>query len=110
MAISGSSRSCAGVVAAWREGAQLVTAVRRSRQESHKLLALLFLFFIDCGGYPRLSDPANAGIFGLFDRRCSTLSIVCARAIAIFLASAWVGYRTAIVYYDRQDRVGGEGN
>jgi dolichol-phosphate mannosyltransferase len=22
---------------------------------------------------------------------------------------AWVGYRTAIVYYDRQDRVGGEG-
>ena len=34
------------LVAAWRGGAQVVTAVRRSRQESRKVLAALFPTFL----------------------------------------------------------------
>ena len=36
------------LVAAWRGGVQVVTAVRRSRQEQRKILALLFPLFIAC--------------------------------------------------------------
>lgn len=38
------------LIEAWRNGAQVVTAVRRSRQESRKMLALLFPLFIACWG------------------------------------------------------------
>src|SRR6202021_3998657 len=33
------------LIAAWRDGAEVVTAVRRSRQEGRKVLALLFPLF-----------------------------------------------------------------
>ena len=59
------------LVAAWRNGAQVVTAVRRSRQESRKVLAVLFPLFYRVLG--AISDypipPLNAGIFGLLDRQ-----------------------------------------
>jgi len=99
------------MVAAWRRGAQVVTAVRRSRKESRKVLALLFPFFYRVLG--AISDypiPLNAGIFGLLDRQVLN-SINGLREGNRYLPGlrAWVGYRTAVVYYDRRDRVGGEG-
>ncbi len=99
------------LVAAWRGGAQVVTAVRRSRQERRKILALLFpLFYRVLGTISDYPIPLNAGIFGLLDRQAFD-SINGLREGNRYLPGlrAWVGYRTAIVYYDRQDRIGGEG-
>ena len=99
------------MVAAWRAGAQVVTAVRRSRKESRKALALLFpLFYRVLGAISDYPIPLNAGIFGLLDREVLD-SLNSLREGNRYLPGlrAWVGYRTAIVYYDRQDRVGGEG-
>ncbi len=99
------------MVAAWRGGAQVVTAVRRSRKESRKALALLFpLFYRVLGAISDYPIPLNAGIFGLLDREVLD-SINSLREGNRYLPGlrAWVGYRTTIVYYDRQDRVGGEG-
>ena len=98
------------MVAAWRDGAQVVTAVRRSRQE-RKVLALLFpLFYRVLGAISDYPIPLNAGIFGLLDRQVLN-SINGLREGNQYLPGlrAWVGYRTAVVYYDRQGRVGGEG-
>ena len=58
------------LVAAWRGGAQVVTAVRRSRQERRKILAKLFpLFYRVLGALSDFPIPLNAGIFGLLDRQ-----------------------------------------
>jgi len=99
------------MIAAWREGAQVVTAVRRSRKESRKALALLFpLFYRLMGAISDYPIPLNAGIFGLLDRAVLD-SLNNLREGNRYLPGlrAWVGYRTSIVYYDRQDRIGGEG-
>ncbi len=99
------------LVSAWRAGAQVVTAVRRSRQESRKYLAVLFpLFYRIFGALSDYPIPLNAGIFGLLDRQAVD-SINALREGNRYFPGlrAWVGYRTATVYYDRQDRVGGEG-
>src|SRR6202050_68669 len=53
------------LVAAWRNGAQVVTAVRRSRQEKRKILAKLFpIFYRVLGGLSDFPVRLNAGIFG----------------------------------------------
>jgi len=99
------------LVEAWRNGAQVVTAVRRSRQESRKVLAVLFpLFYKVLGAISDYPIPLNCGIFGLMDRQVLD-SLHGLREGNRYLPGlrAWVGYRTEIVYYDRQDRVGGEG-
>jgi dolichol-phosphate mannosyltransferase len=99
------------MVAAWRNGAQVVTTVRRSREEGRKALAVLFpLFYRVLGALSDFPIPLNSGIFGLLDRQAID-SINSLREANRYLPGlrAWVGYRTAIVYYDRHDRVGGEG-
>ena len=99
------------MITAWREGAQVVTAVRKSRKESRKALALLFpLFYRIMGAISDYPIPLNAGIFGLLDREVLD-SLNSLREGNRYLPGlrAWVGYRTAVVYYDRQDRIGGEG-
>src|SRR5580700_7692402 len=99
------------LVAAWRGGAQVVTAVRRSRQEKRKILAKLFpLFYRMMGALSDFPIPLNAGIFGLLDRQAVD-SINSLREGSRYLPGlrAWVGYKTAVVLYDRQDRAGGEG-
>ncbi len=98
-------------VDAWRRGAQVVTAVRRSRQESRKALAMLFpLFYRVLGALADYPIPLNAGIFGLMDRQVVD-SINGLQEGNRYLPGlrAWVGYRTAVVYYDRHDRIGGDG-
>jgi len=95
----------------WRNGAQVVVGVRRSRQESRKLLAALFpLFYRVLGMLSDYPIPLNAGIFSLMDRKAVD-SVIALRERNRYLPGlrAWVGYRNAIVYYDRQDRAGGDG-
>lgn len=99
------------LVDAWHNGAQVVTAVRRTRQESRKILAVLFpLFYRMLGAISDYPIPLNAGIFGLMDRQVlDSLNDLHEGNRYLPGLRAWVGYRTAIVYYDRQDRVGGDG-
>jgi polyisoprenyl-phosphate glycosyltransferase len=99
------------MINAWRGGAQVVTAVRRTRQESRKLLAILFpLFYRVLGAISDYPIPLNAGIFGLLDRQVlESLNDLPEGNRYLPGLRAWVGYRTVTVYYDRQDRIGGEG-
>lgn len=99
------------LVVAWRAGARVVTAVRRSRQERRKILALLFpLFYRVLGAISDYPIPLNAGIFGLLDRQAvDAINSMPEGNRYLPGLRAWVGYRTATVYYDRQDRAGGEG-
>jgi polyisoprenyl-phosphate glycosyltransferase len=99
------------LVAAWRGGAQVVTAVRRRREEHRKHLAILFpLFYRVLGALSDFPIPLNAGIFGLLDRKAvDSINALPEGSRYLPGLRAWVGYRMEIVYYDRRDRVGGEG-
>ncbi len=99
------------LVEAWRDGAEVVVAVRRSRQESRKLLAWLFpLFYRVLGTLSDFPIPLNAGIFSLMDRKAvDSVNAMGERNRYLPGLRAWVGYKNAIVYYDRQDRAGGDG-
>lgn len=99
------------LIGAWREGAEVVVGVRRSRQEGRKLLAFLFpLFYRVLGALSDYPIPLNAGIFSLMDRKALD-SVLSMREKNRYLPGlrAWVGFKNAIVYYDRQDRAAGEG-
>ena len=99
------------LIDAWRDGAEVVVGVRRTRQERRKILAKLFpLFYRVLGSLSDYPIPLNAGIFSLMDRKCVD-SIIAMGEKNRYLPGlrAWVGYRNAIVYYDRQDRLAGDG-
>jgi len=99
------------MIDAWRRGAEVVVGVRRSRKESRKFLALLFpLFYRILGALSDYPIPLNAGIFSLMDRKAVD-SILALRERNRYFPGlrAWVGYKNAIVYYDRQDRAAGDG-
>lgn len=97
------------LVTAWRKGAQVVIAQRRSRAEKGVRRWLFGLFYRALGFVSDYPIPLNAGIFGLLDRQA-------AEAINRLGESnrylpglrAWVGYKTAVVTYDREERAGGE--
>jgi glycosyltransferase involved in cell wall biosynthesis len=99
------------LIEAWREGAEVVVAVRRSRQEKRKVLAKLFpLFYRVLGALSDYPIPLNAGIFGLMDRKAvDSVNALGERNRYLPGLRAWVGYQNAIVYYDRQDRLAGDG-
>lgn len=99
------------LIDAWRGGAQVVVGVRRSRQERRKVLAKLFpIFYRVLGALSDYPIPLDAGIFSLMDRQALD-SINGLREGNRYLPGlrAWVGYKNAIVYYDRQDRLAGDG-
>src|SRR5689334_11000998 len=99
------------MVEAWRKGAKVVSAVRRKRDESRKYLLVLFaLFYRILGALSDFPIPLNSGIFGLMDRQALD-SFNALQEYNRYLPGlrAWIGYPTAIVYYDRKDRAGGEG-
>src|SRR6201987_539998 len=99
------------LIESWRKGAEVVVAVRRSRQERRKILAALFpLFYRVLGTLSDYPIPLNAGIFSLMDRKAVD-SVLALRERNRYLPGlrAWVGYKNAIVHYDRQDRLGGDG-
>jgi dolichol-phosphate mannosyltransferase len=99
------------MVNAWRSGAQVVTTIRRSRKESRTHLKLLFAaFYRVLGMISEYPIPLNSGIFGLMDRKAVD-AFNSLPELNRYLPGvrAWIGYRTSNVYYDRDDRVGGEG-
>jgi dolichol-phosphate mannosyltransferase len=99
------------LIDAWREGAQVVVAVRRSRQERRKILATLFpLFYRVLGALSDYPIPLNAGVFSLMDRKAvDSVNAMGEKNRYLPGLRAWVGYRNTVVYYDRQDRLAGDG-
>ena len=99
------------LIDAWREGAEVVVAVRRSRQERSKVLAKLFpLFYRVLGALSDYPIPLNAGIFSLMDRKAlDSVNSMGEKNRYLPGLRAWVGYQNAIVYYDRHDRLAGDG-
>ncbi|HYO23806.1 MAG TPA: glycosyltransferase family 2 protein [Lacipirellulaceae bacterium] len=97
------------MVAAWKRGASVVVACRRTRQERglRRLLFAAFhwLFF-------KLTDgamPRDSGTFGLMDRRV-TEHLRQLHEVSLFLPAlrCWPGYRRELVWYDRQERAAGK--
>jgi dolichol-phosphate mannosyltransferase len=99
------------LIEAWREGAEVVVAVRKSRQERRKILAQLFpLFYRVLGALSDYPIPLNAGIFSLMDRKAvDSVNAMGEKNRYLPGLRAWVGYRNKVVFYDRQDRLAGDG-
>lgn len=97
------------LVAAWKKGAEVVVAERRSRIEPGIRKHLFPLFYKFLGFLSDYPIPLNAGIFGLIDRQVvdSLLRLTETNRYLPGLR-AWVGFKTAIVYYDRAGRAAGE--
>src|SRR5438270_1827720 len=97
------------LINAWKTGAKVVIAERTSRAEKG-LRGRLFPVFYKIMGF--LSDfpiPLNAGIFGLLDRQpVDAMNNLQEGNRYLPGLRAWVGFPTAVVYYDRADRVAGE--
>ena len=96
------------LVAAWQAGAEVVLAVRRTRKESG-LRRVGFNAFHRW--FQRLSDfkiEANTGTFGLLARPAvAALNALEERHRFFPGLRAWVGFKPAEVFYDRQERAAG---
>src|SRR5690606_23636076 len=97
------------LLAKWREGAEVVLAVRRSRKE-RGLRRLGFNLFHRC--FRWLSDfpiEPNTGTFGLLDRvAVDAFNRLPERHRFFPGLRAWVGFRRVDTSYDRDDRAAGE--
>ena len=97
------------MLAAWKQGAEVVIARRTSRGE-RGLRRFLFPLFYRMLGY--ISDypiPLGVGVFGLMDRKvCKVFANL--RETNRFLPGlrSWVGFRTVFVDFDRPDRLLGK--
>ncbi len=93
----------------WRTGVQVVRAQRRSRKESG-LRRLGFEAFHKI--FTWISDfpiPSQTGIFGLVDKQAlEELKKLTEKNRFFPGLRSWVGFEQGIVYYDRQERAGGE--
>ena len=97
------------LVAAWRNGAEVVRAVRRSRAERGLRRAGFDLFH---ALYGRLTDfpvEPNSGTFGLLGRAALEAFNQLPERHRFFPGlRAWIGFPAADVRYDRQERAAGE--
>lgn len=97
------------MVRAWKDGAKVVIAERSSRAERGVRGKLFPLFYKVMGLISDFPIPLNAGIFGLLDRKAAD-AIINLQEGNRYLPGlrAWVGFPTAIVYYERAGRAAGE--
>lgn len=97
------------LLAEWKQGAEVVLAVRRSRQE-RGIRRLGFDLFHKCfSGLADTPIPPNTGTFGLLSRDAVKALNSLAEKHRFFPGlRAWVGFRQAEVYYDRQERAAGK--
>lgn len=97
-------------VAQWREGYDMVYAVRRSRATDSRLRRTLSVAFYRLFG--RLAEvdmPQGAGDFRLLDRRVvDALNAMPERARFMKGLFAWVGFRHIGIDYEPGERVGGD--
>ena len=97
------------LVAAWRGGAEVVRAVRRSRQETGLRRIGFDLFH---GLFGKLIDypiEPNTGTFGLLGRDAlATFNSLPENNRFFPGLRSWIGFQTADVTYDRKARAAGE--
>ena len=97
------------LVSAWRSGAEVVRAVRRSRRETGLRRVGFDLFH---ALFDRLTDipiESNAGTFGLLGRPALEAFARLPERNRFFPGlRAWIGFATADVAYDRQERAAGK--
>ena len=97
------------LVQSWRDGAQVVLAQRKSRQEKGLRRVgfdLFHKFFRWLSDFP---IPSQTGVFGLMDRLALNEMVkLTERNRFIPGLRAWIGFDQRTVYYDRQERAAGE--
>lgn len=97
------------LVAAWKGGAEVVLAVRRSREETG-LRRAGFDFFHRI--FQRLTDfpiEANTGTFGLLSQQAVVAFNLLPEKHRFFPGlRAWVGFKQGEVLYDRKERAAGQ--
>jgi glycosyltransferase involved in cell wall biosynthesis len=97
------------LVAAWREGADVVRATRRTRSEKGLRRAGFDLFH---AFYGRLTDypiAPNSGTFGLLSRPAVEAYNALPERHRFFPGlRAWIGFKSVDVPYDRQERAAGQ--
>jgi len=98
------------LVERWREGADVVVAKRRARAgETRFKLATARAFYTVMGRLAQVPLEPNAGDFRLLDRQVvDALGEVRERNRFLRGLTAWVGFETAVVEYDRDPRGTGE--
>lgn len=96
------------LIAAWRAGAEVVRAVRRSRQETGVRRVGFDVFHALFGRLTDIPIESNAGTFGLLGRSAlEAFSRLPERHRFFPGLRAWIGFATAEVAYDRQERAAG---
>jgi glycosyltransferase involved in cell wall biosynthesis len=97
------------MLARWREGADVVYAVRRTRSDQSRLyagLAGLFYRFVNWG--VRVEIPAHAGDFRLMDRKVvQALVRLPERSRFMKGLYAWVGFQSTAIDYEPLARTDG---
>lgn len=97
------------IVAAWKKGAKVVLAERTSRAETGLRGKLFPLFYKIMGWLSDFPIPLNAGIFGLLDRQAADAINSLGEGNRYLPGMrAWIGFPTAVVFYDRAERAAGE--
>jgi hypothetical protein len=97
------------LVSAWRSGAEVVRAVRRSRQETGIRRVGFDLFHAVFGSLTDIKIEGNSGTFGLLGRPALEAFARLPERHRFFPGlRAWIGFATADVAYDRQERAAGK--
>jgi dolichol-phosphate mannosyltransferase len=98
------------LVAKWREGFEVVYAVRRKREgESWFKLATASLFYRIIYRITDVKIPLDTGDFRLLDRKVAdVMRQMRERHRFLRGMAAWVGYRQVGVEYDRHERYAGQ--
>jgi glycosyltransferase involved in cell wall biosynthesis len=97
------------LVAAWRGGAEVVRAVRASRQETGLRRMGFDLFHAVFGRLTDIKIEPNSGTFGLLGRPALEAFAQLPERHRFFPGlRAWIGFTTADVSYDRQERAAGK--
>lgn len=97
------------MVARWRNGTDVVRAVRRSRQETGARRLGMDLFHRLFGQVADFPIEANTGTFGLMDREAvDALNRLPERHRFFPGLRTWIGFTTGEVVYDRQERAAGK--
>jgi glycosyltransferase involved in cell wall biosynthesis len=97
------------LVAAWKSGAEVVRAVRRSRKETGARRLGFDLFHSVFGRLTDIPIEANTGTFGLLGKPAlEAFSLLPERNRFFPGLRAWIGFTTADVLYDRQERASGK--
>jgi glycosyltransferase involved in cell wall biosynthesis len=96
------------LVAAWKEGAEVVLAVRRSRQDRGLRRLAFDLFHRIFGVLTDYPIEPNSGTFGLLGRAAvDAFNHLSERNRYFPGLRAWVGFPRVDVLYDRQERAAG---